>query len=72
MHETSLHQAQELCSLLDSVLTQIRDDDQADEDVKIAAFDLQEDIRFFGEAVFWSELRRQGRNDRELGPEPRL
>jgi hypothetical protein len=72
MHETSLHQAQALCCLLDSVLAQIQADDQGDEDVKLVAFDIQEDIRFFAEAVFWSELRRQGQNDREPGPQPRL
>ena len=47
MDETSLHQAQELCRLLNGVLTRIQDDDQADEDVKLAAFDIQEDLRFF-------------------------
>ena len=68
MHETSLHRAQELCSLLEGVLAQIQDNDQADEDVKLVAFDLQEDIRFFYEAVFWSELRQRGQKDGELGP----
>ena len=70
MHETSLHQAQELCGLLNDVLAQIQDNDQADEDVKLVAFDLQEDIRFFYEAVFWSELRQRGQKDRDLGPYP--
>ena len=60
MDGTSLHQAQEFCRLLDGVLTRIQADDQADEDVKLAAFDIQEDLRFFQEAVFWSELRRTG------------
>jgi hypothetical protein len=35
MDKTSLHQARALCCLLDSVLVQIRADDQADEDVKL-------------------------------------
>jgi hypothetical protein len=70
MHETSLHQAQELCGLLNDVLAQIQDNDQADEDVKLVAFDLQEDIRFFYEAVFWSELRQRGQKDGDLGPYP--
>ena len=66
MHESSEQQAQELCCRLESVLARIQADDQADEDVKLAAFDIQEDLRFFQEAVFWSELRRGGQTAASL------
>ena len=60
MDETSLHQARALCCLLDGVVAQIQVDDHTDEDVKLTAFDIREDLRFFQEAVFWSEFRRKG------------
>ena len=66
MHESSQQEAQELCCQLESVLARIQADDQADEDVKLAAFDIQEDLRFFHEAVFWSELRRGERTVESL------
>ncbi len=66
MHENSEQQAQELCCQLESVLARIQADDQVDEDVKLAAFDIQEDLRFFQEAVFWSELRRGERTVESL------
>ena len=70
MHEGCQQQAQELCGLLDGVLAQIQTDGQADEDVKLIAFNIREDVRFFLEAVFWSELRQRRRNDRGLGLHP--
>ncbi len=58
MDETSLLQARALCCLLDSALARIQADETADEDVKLIASDIREDIRFFREVIFWSELRR--------------
>jgi hypothetical protein len=58
MDENSLLQARALCCLLDSALARIQADETADEDVKLIASDIREDIHSFREAVFWSELRR--------------